>query len=337
MPKGISRAHELAREFMRKNPQLTEKRSIAKNLRALHPVVFTSVEQARTIVRYITGQTGARSRKLVADKSQFAKAGKQSDSKVVIPKGATEFQEPIEIKGPCKALIINDLHIPYHDERATEAAINYGIKHGCDTLYINGDFGDHYQISRFDKDPECRDLATEIDIQEQVLDVLGPLFKRKYLKCGNHDERWEKYLFQNAPALGRIAKLRLPKILELERRGYQWVDSKQWAVLGMLPLFHGHELFGGSSVNPARGAYMKVTNTIVVGHHHRTSQHVEPQSLTQEQIVAWSVGCLCDMRPRYATVNKWNLGFAVCDVAADGQFELANMRIDNTRGYKVYR
>lgn len=332
-----TKAHEVARQWMKDNPGVTTNRTIAKHLCKLRPKLFPNLERTRTMVRAIVGQNGERHRKATKDKSQFKPAGKQSDSKIVIPEGVSEFQEPVQINGPCKVLIMGDLHIPYHDKRAIETAINYGLKHGCDTLYLNGDITDFYQASRFDKDPENRSLAEELETTEQILDTLAPLFKRKYFKCGNHDDRWELYLWRNAPALGRIAKLKLDKILELEQRGFTWVRSKQWANVGKLALFHGHEVQGASSVNPARGTYLKITNTAAVNHHHRTSQHVEPQSLTQEQIVTWSIGCMCNLRPNYNPLGKSNLGFGTVEVERNGEFNVENLRIDHTRGYKVYR
>jgi predicted phosphodiesterase len=340
-PKGQpgvrSRACEVVRQWLADHPEVTEKRTAARLIYKAHPKLFTDVENCRAFVRDVTGQRGKERRASNVDKTLYRKAGKQSDAKIVIPEGASEFKQPIEIKGPCKVLVMGDLHIPYHDKRAVETALNYAVKHGCDTLYLNGDCGDYYGISDYDKDPENRDMPGELDVQEQILDILKPLFKTKYLKCGNHDARWEKYIFRNAPELGRVAKVRLPKILELAERGYEWVDNKQWSIIGRLPILHGHEVNGSSPVNAARGAYLKANNTIAVGHHHRTSQHVETQSLTQTQIVTWSIGCLCNLRPAYAPINKWNLGFAIIDVDSDGSFEFTNLRIDHTNNYKIYR
>lgn len=333
---ATSKAHEVARQWMKDNPD-TPNRTIARHLHELRPRLYPTIERARSIVRSIAGQNGDVKRKQIADKGMFKPAGKQADTKIVIPEGVSEFKAPIEISGPCKVLIMGDLHIPYHDKRAIEVAINEGLKQGCDTLYLNGDIGDFYAASRFDKDPENRSLDQELETIEEVLEAMAPHFKRKYFKCGNHDDRWQLYLWRNAPALGRVAKMRLDAVLELKEKGYEWVHTKQWAQIGALPVLHGHELQGGSAVNPARGAYLKVTNTIAVNHHHRTSQHVETQSLSQEQIVTWSIGCMCDMRPNYNPLGKWNLGFGILSVDKSGEFNMQNLRIDHTRGYKVYR
>jgi hypothetical protein len=45
------------------------------------------------------------------------------------------------------------------------------------------------------------------------------------------------------------------------------------------------------------------------------------------ETVCFSTGCLCDMRPAYAVLNKWNHGFAIVHVHSDRSFDVSNMRI----------
>jgi hypothetical protein len=45
------------------------------------------------------------------------------------------------------------------------------------------------------------------------------------------------------------------------------------------------------------------------------------------EVFCWSTGCLADLRPEYARLNKYNWGFAAVDVHADGSFDVQNMRI----------
>jgi hypothetical protein len=42
----------------------------------------------------------------------------------------------------------------------------------------------------------------------------------------------------------------------------------------------------------------------------------------------WSTGCLCDLTPQYARVNRWNHGMAFVEVANDGSFNVSNFRIN---------
>jgi hypothetical protein len=152
-------------------------------------------------------------------------------------------------------------------------------------------------------------------------------------KLGNHDERWDKYIWNNAPRLVGTKTAELHHALEFEKLGIKRVNDNM-ILAGELPMFHGHEMGKGISapVNPARGAWMRGNHTAIIGHYHRTSAHAETDLMLNE-MMAWSQGCLCDRRPDYARINKWNWGFAHIEVANGGQFNLHNCRISND--YKV--
>ena len=66
-------------------------------------------------------------------------------------------------------LIIADLHSIFWEKWAVMAAIEDGVKHGCDSVIINGDFMDFYQFSKFSKDPLTIDKV--MDEKEWGVDV----------------------------------------------------------------------------------------------------------------------------------------------------------------------
>jgi hypothetical protein len=45
------------------------------------------------------------------------------------------------------------------------------------------------------------------------------------------------------------------------------------------------------------------------------------------ETVCFSTGCLCDLRPAYAVLNKWNHGGAIVTVHDGGEFDVENFRI----------
>jgi hypothetical protein len=119
--------------------------------------------------------------------------------------------------------------------------------------------------------------------------------------------------------------------LELENLGIEWVDNQRPIMAGALPIFHGHELPKGmtSPVNQARGAFLRMLDTVLVGHGHRSSSHTEP-NWQHTETTTWSTGCLCALNPEYARINKWNHGFADVEVAKDGSFSLHNLRVNKS-------
>lgn len=231
-----------------------------------------------------------------------------------------------------KLLVISDLHIPYHNKKALNAAILYGLREKVDGILINGDLTDFYQGSRFEKDPRKRGLKAEIEETRLFLKTLRKNFGGYIVfKPGNHDERWEKYLMIKAPELLDMAEFRLETILHLKECDIEITREKQKIQHGKLNFLHGHEFPSGMAapVNPARGFFLKAKVSIVGGHHHQTSEHTEPD-LNDKIVTAWSTGCLCELHPKYMPYNKWNHGFGINElIDEEGNFRFRNYRISN--------
>jgi predicted phosphodiesterase len=229
-----------------------------------------------------------------------------------------------------KVGILSDIHCPYHDDVALRAAVDHLHEHKIDALLLNGDFADFYSISRHEKNPKYRNFLAEIEQVQQLLRWLRSEFPdiKIVAKQGNHEERWEKWLFQHAPELSTSPIMGLDNWLALKDLDIDLVGEKRIITCGGLPVLHGHEKGNGisSPVNQARGAYMRLHHTVLEGHGHRTSIHSEPDMMGKET-VCFSTGCLCDLRPAYAPVNKWNHGAAVVVVSETGEFNVENFRI----------
>jgi len=323
---------DIVRSYLERFPD-TENLTLAKILNKELPTVFMSPESARDIIRRLRGAKGKRHIKYATDKSAFKPLGWQKD---VIPKTLARTREPIVLSGALKVLILSDIHIPYHDEVAVAAAIAHGKKKKPDVIILNGDIGDFYGVSRHDKDPR-RSLADELDAIRQFLFYLRKQFPnaRILYKIGNHEARMEMFLVKNAPVLLGVSDFELPVLLKFDESRIELVPSLTLIRLGSLPIYHGHELPQGMSspVNPARGIWMRVQESLICGHWHRTSEHTESTGLNKKLSSCWSTGCLCDLTPDYAIVNRWNHGFAWVETQADGNYEVTNHKIINGRVY----
>jgi hypothetical protein len=88
-------------------------------------------------------------------------------------------------------------------------------------------------------------------------------------------------------------------------------------------ILHGHEWGGGpgSAVNAARGMYLKGKCCALEAHHHRTSEHAEPD-LNHVLTTCWSQGCLCTLNPDWRPIGaKWNHGFSTLETGEDWKVE----------------
>lgn len=311
-------AERLCKEF----PE-TPSRTLAKRLEAEFGV---TLENARSTIRLIRGNKGNERRKDATTKRPNGKSG----WKPQMPESLAEPWTPFDLDGVKRVGIISDVHIPYHSEIAFSAAVKHLKTMKPDCILLNGDFADFYSISRWQKDPRKRDFRMERGLLKQGLEWIRGEFPkaRMVFKKGNHEERWDHYLWNHAPEICDMEHIQMEHWLDFEKLGIEMVEEQRPIMAGKLPVCHGHELPRGlsSPVNQARGAFMRTIHTILVGHGHRTSGHSEPD-MWGDEIFCWSTGCLADLNPEYARINKWNWGFAAVDVASNGEFDVDNFRI----------
>ena len=322
-----TQSKKIAEEYCGKYPNMPNL-TIAKLLKKEHGKLYESVEKARDYVRYIRGQKGDKNRKRSSTKSLFV----PTSPYFTLPKSAIVKRMPVNIKGD-KILLLKDIHFPYHDEEALGIALQYGIEKGCDTLYLNGDILDCHTLSRWEKDPESRSFSQELETVRSFLQMVSPLFKKVYYKEGNHEERYWRYLSSHAPELVEIDAFNLQSLMWLEQFGIEWIDGRTFAKFNSLNVVHGHE-FGQnvfSPVNIARGLYLRAKSHAICGHWHQTSEHNE-KDINGKIITTWSVGCLCDLSPRYRPANQWNHGFAILH-RDDKNFHVENKKIYEGKVY----
>ena len=285
-----------------------------------------TLEQARSRVRTSLGQNGDHARRFAKTVRPARKPGQG----VEMPKSQAQPWAPYDMGVVGKIGILSDIHVPYHDDVALRAAVDHLHEHKIDALLLNGDFADFYSVSRHEKNPKYRNFLAEVEQVQQLLRWLRDQFAdiKIVAKTGNHEERWEKWAFQHAPELSASPIMGLDNWLALKEVDIELVQDKRIILAGNLPILHGHEKGNGisSPVNQARGAYMRLHHTVLEGHGHRTSIHSEPDMMGKET-VCFSTGCLCDLRPAYAPLNKWNHGGAVVTVRESGEFDVENFRI----------
>ena len=301
-------------------------RTIARALTKEHPQLFKDVESARDLIRVLTGQKGQKTRHTAVKPREPRNPG----YKVQMPESRAKDRSPFKITGENKILVVSDLHLPYHDVRSVEIALTHGLNEGCDTIILLGDVMDCYQLSRWVRDPAQSSIPREVEIVKSFFRYLRERFPKARIiwKEGNHEERWLHFFFNNAPQLAQLETMSLYHAVGAKEMGVEVVDDKRVLDVSGLLLYHGHELPTGlaPAVNPARGLFLRLYENAMCGHFHRSSHHVE-KSAKNNLVSAWSIGCLCDLSPDFATVNKWNHGFAIIDQTGPKTFGVDNYMI----------
>lgn len=304
---------------------------LARIMYAENKLRFTDVEQARFTLRQIEGKTGT-SRKIKGELGKYIIDEARAYNPYNLPESDEESYEPYIITGHKRVGIINDIHLPYHNLEALTACFDFLKKEEPDAIFINGDVLDIHQLSYFEKDPEKKHFFQELEIFKQFFDVLKKTFDVKiYFKFGNHEERYQRFLFQKAKELVGVKEFELENIIKARAEGIEIIKDKRIVIINGLPFVHGHEFGRGffSPVNAARGLFLRAKHTAVQGDCHSTSEHVE-KDLLGKMMTTWSVGCLCGLTPQWLPINKWNAGFAKMDLDSNGiEYEFRNYRILN--------
>ena len=319
----------LIKSYLTKFPKLPSM-TLAKKIYAENNKQFTDIEAVRSCLRYYRGKKGEKTKSQLASREFL-----DQDIEFVMPESYADSFEPYIIS-QSKTLIISDLHIPYQDNEAIQKAINYGKEKKVNCILINGDVLDFAGISRHQPDWRQRRVNEEFEATRVFFNSLREHFPKAKIvfKYGNHDERFEKYLFLKAPEIFDCTDFQLEVLLKLGELKIEVVKEKRPIRIGKLTVLHGHELFGGSGgVNPARGTFLKTLENVVVGHYHKTSSNTEA-SMYGDVFSVHSVGCLCGKTPYYMPINKWNTGFAYCELEIKtGNYTFYNLKIINGKIY----
>ena len=218
-----------------------------------------------------------------------------------------------KIKGSTeRILFVPDCHIPYHDKKAWKLLLKVCQAFKPDTIAVIGDFADCYIVSDHQKDPSRESLWVEekkqvIQCKEQ-LEHTGA--KRLILTAGNHEDRYDRYLKNKAPALFEHDKIK--KELEFDRGGWEYVPYKDYTTIGKMNVTHD---VGHSGKYAAFQTLDAFQDNVVFGHTHRLCA-VYSGNVKGHPHVCLNIGWLGDVSKidymHQAKAKKdWQLGFGI--------------------------
>ena len=323
---------QVAREYRAEYGMEMSTLKLARILRKKEPLLFNDVEHARHVLRQIEGKAGEKSKKnSLSVAPEFVIEGDRPRNPYKLPDSDEEEFKPFNIKGHKKGLIINDIHLPYHSVSALTAMIESAKKEDPDFIFLNGDIVDFHSISFFMRDPRKKRFSEELDMLKEFIGRLKAIFNCKiYYKFGNHEERYDSFLFQKAGELVGVEEFSLETLIKNRVPDITIIRDKRLVVIGGLPFIHGHEFGRGvfSPVNAARGLFLQAKHSAVKGDCHNTSEHPEPD-IFGKPMMCFSVGCLCGLTPKWLPLNKWNHGFATIEIIGLNKYKFRNYRIYN--------
>lgn len=243
---------------------------------------------------------------------------------VDMPDGKDENAEIRSIVG--KTAILCDIHLGYHDITALQTAIRYIIKENVRNIVLNGDTIDAHKLSRWKKSSDDIEFTMELKLARNFLDNLKLTFPKCdiFFKLGNHEDRLENFILENASVFENIVSW--DGLLELKRRNIHLVESLNLLECHGTLISHGHEVKVNGGKNPANALLTKANRNICMGHLHRTHTAVEKIAASNEYIRADVIGTLSKLQRKYAQYTQSNHGFAI--IEEDGT--MRNHTIDDT-------
>ncbi len=117
--------------------------------------------------------------------------------------------------------------------------------------------------------------------------------------------------------------------LRLAELNIELIDGYTIVKAGKLNILHGDKLIRGvfAPVNAARGVFIRAKTNTIIAHVHTVSEHSEGD-LNGERVGCWSMGCLCQLNPRFDVHNTKHIhGFAQVLVEPNGNFQVKNFKI----------
>lgn len=208
-----------------------------------------------------------------------------------------------------KTLVISDLHIPQHHERAIDLVCLILDRTSPDEVIIAGDALEVYGLSSFDKDPTSPVLEEELEEWVGIARMLigaGPAHTKWGFIPGNHENRFVRWAM-NHPEVWGIKGLSLELLMDLDVLGIEYHPVEYEIVPGLLVAKHGSKVSQHSAYS-AKGELLKEGHAIstITGHTHRMGAHyVTTRSGVRR---AYENGCLRTQDAEYGTSFNWQLG-----------------------------
>jgi hypothetical protein len=239
-----------------------------------------------------------------------------------------------------QALLLSDVHVPFHDERAYDLALTVAKDlSSLSEIILLGDYADFYNVSSHQKDPgiisKLEDERHEVCKALKQISKDFPKVKRVFIE-GNHEFRLSRYLASKAPELFDVYNT--SDLLCLDDYGYEYIPycpGQRYNVLGTdLIAKHVPTTCG---LHVAHNTAVKNLCSTIFGHVHRR-QESTVIGLNGQEHTAYSVGWLGDksspVMQYVKNHHQWTLGFAIVTLYNDIWF-CDNVAIKQ-RGGKYY-
>jgi hypothetical protein len=257
---------------------------------------------------------------------------REPQERIAIPQPAPRrFPDPIRLPDE-NALIVGDLHCPYHHSRLLEIAFRVAQAMDMERIVFQGDSLNADEVSTHEKDFWVEDLEFEMATSGDVLKAAAHRFKQVVILPGNHDQRIAKRMdahFQFKRLVRSMIDDDLPaEILVSE---HDWISLGETWDVGHLSQYSRMAGKKASSIGNTRKRH------VAVGH-----DHMQGAVLTNEGYLGVSVGCMLHPEKffykerRLNDYPEWQNGFLIIRDGAPYLFSEYGSSVLNGYGKKPW-
>lgn len=217
-------------------------------------------------------------------------------------------------------IVLSDLQLPYHDERAIAAVCNLLSDRAGDVAEVHqiGDFFDFTGISRWvDGTLAESGLQAELDASASVQADLSSAFPGKKTRIlGNHDDRLRKYIATKAKGFTGLRALDFDALTEAARYGWVTVPEPYRVAPGVESV---HGLSVRSKAGYTAHAHLeRIDSHVIHGHTHRAA--LVYRTVGDRTRWAMEVGCLMDRaKATYVAGGFADWQLAIGAIYSDGE------------------
>ncbi len=223
-----------------------------------------------------------------------------------------------------KIAIASDIHIPFQDDKAVDAFLNYLRDEQPNVVILNGDVLDMFMLSRFTKGEgrnpleeieECRNLLKKLALVVPQADI--------YYVIGNHETRLERYVLTKAPELASLVE---DVFTIIQASKYSAKGCASVTINDNLVIKHGTLLgnkSGLSAIKEMEASYMSGAS----GHTHRLCKYIARKA--GRKLFWMETGCLCGLNPEYMVNPNWQQGFAEIKIKNGKVYSAKVLEIEN--------
>lgn len=247
----------------------------------------------------------------------------------------TDEPGSIKIRGVpdgTRIVVVSDPQVPMEDRPLLHTIFGafakwYKPKNAEYHLFLNGDVLDNFSLSRFVAQVEPNFTAgDEIEMVHDYLREWGKPFTHKHYVFGNHEDRWNKYVWENAPKIAKFMPT-LAETLGLAEAGYDWVPYlKHYDFEGFI-ITHGDTTIKHAAARMLENYHSAGTS----GHVNRPQSYTWAAAAGSDPITWYCTGMTCrvdigDIIKDWRKVQPWQQGFLIGEVL-DGILHVELVRV----------